>query len=91
MESTDNYQQDADLFDRWLQKWTPSAILVKQSEYTWQVEAPLVALTELPRRMFLLSDWATYPALPAGGVHDAWRDHFDDGESFSVPHGRPAT
>jgi hypothetical protein len=56
MESSEDYHQDPIIIERWLKKWASSAILVKETEYTWQMEAPLAALLELPRRMFIHSD-----------------------------------
>jgi hypothetical protein len=82
MESSEDYHQDLILIERWLERWATSATLAKDTEYTWQVEAPLTALSELPRRMFIHTDWATYPISKAGVLHDAWNEHFDDGKGL---------
>ena len=81
MESAEDFSQDPDLIEQWLKRWTPSASLVKETEYTWEVEAPLAALAELPRRMFLDGEGNTYPFAQNGEVHPAWQNHFDDGKA----------
>ena len=89
MESSDDSAGDGALFDGWLRKWKPSAALAKTTEYHWDVEAPLVALRELPRRMFTLSEWATYPAAQKGSIDPSWTDHYDDGRGLPGFGGRP--
>jgi len=74
-----DFHMNAVLIEGWLKKWTPAASLAKQDEYCWNVEAPLVALQELPRRLFMHSDWSTYPLSRDGVEHPDWQNHFDDG------------
>jgi len=82
METSDDPDADSALFDRWLNKWSPTALLVKTTESSWDVEAPLVALLDLPRRMFMTSEWATYPLAQTGAMHASWTEHFDDGRGL---------
>jgi hypothetical protein len=68
--------------EAWLTKWRDAARVANRSgggwEHCWDVEAPLSALRELPKRLFCISDWATYPAPLDGPTHKAWESHFDD-------------
>jgi hypothetical protein len=75
----DAYRDNACLIEQWLKKWELVASLRNQDEYCWDVEAPIAALQELPRRLFAVSDWSTYPLSIGGTEHPLWRDHFDDG------------
>ena len=67
----------------WLKKWDGVVTLTHHStggwEDCWDIEAPLIALREIPKRLFCLSDWATYPQTLTGPAHKGWRAHYDDG------------
>ena len=89
MESSDDPRSDRARIDRWLSQWGNAVLLDKETEYTWELEAPLVALRELPRQMFITSDWATYPISPAGDAHEEWASHFDDGKALPGFNGWP--
>ena len=89
MESAEDFSQDPAVIERWLQRWNGSARLLRETEYTWEVEASLAALAELPRRMFVSGTGTTYPISPEGKIHAAWNDHFDDGRALPGFGGRP--
>jgi hypothetical protein len=82
MESSDDPIADRTCIGGWLKEWGTSVALENETEYTWEVEGPLVALRELPRRMFLHSSWATYPVSQTGAFHEQWASHFDDGKAL---------
>ena len=58
---------------RWLERWRSEARMVDYSsggwEHSWDVEAPELAVAEVPERMLCTSKWATWPrAWPEAGV-----------------------
>ena len=75
------------LVREWLKKW--SGVVAEKSyssggaEHLWDVEGPLVAMRELPKYLFCLSKWATYPQPLQGPVHKSWSTHLDDGKDLS--------
>ena len=72
--------------EAWLEKWREAVRIENYSsggwQHCWDVEAPLGALKELPKRLFCFSDWATYPSPLGGAPHAAWASHYDDGKDI---------
>jgi hypothetical protein len=75
------------LVQEWFKKWKG---VVKEAHYSsggwehsWDVESPLIAMRELPKSLFCLSNWATYPQPLKGPVHKSWATHIDDGTDIA--------
>ena len=78
----DDDSADVDAVLAWHERWGKSVKVVDYStggsEHLWNVEAPLNALQELPKRFFRSSAWAEYPSTLGGEPHPLWAVHPDD-------------
>jgi hypothetical protein len=78
----DDDSSDFHLVRAWIERWSDSVTVVDYStggwEHLWNVDAPLAALKELPKRFFCQSAWADYPCVVGGDYHPAWESHPDD-------------
>ena len=68
----------------WLERW-PNSVRVERCstggwEHVWDIEGPLEALKEVPKRFFCASAWADFPSSVGGVDHPAWATHLDDGK-----------
>jgi hypothetical protein len=88
MHPDDGSPPDLVLVSGWLEKWKGTVSVKNYStggwEHCWDVESPLVALRDIPKRLFCLSDWANYPQQLQGPIHKSWATHFDDGKKDSA-------
>jgi hypothetical protein len=54
---------DADWMEAWFAKWGPAARIENEStggwEHTWDIEAPVEAVAEIPQDWLCASEWAT--------------------------------
>jgi hypothetical protein len=83
VDHSDDPYSDGDAITRWAKKWGSSVVNVDAREYGYYIEAPIVALQELPKRLFSQGTGTTYPIRPDGVEHLAWSNHFDDGKPAS--------
>ena len=86
----DRNSADFDLVRAWLERWRDSVRVADYStggwEHLWNVDAPLNALKELPKRFFCASEWAEYPSTIGGKDHPAWDAHLDDEQRDNGSH-----
>ena len=88
MDPDDRPPPEFHLVQAWFEKWKGVVKEVHYSsggwEHCWDVEGPLVAFRDIPKRLFCLSDWANYPQPLQGPVHKSWATHFDDGKGYAA-------